>query len=191
MADEQQSTAATNGPAGPMRVALAELHLRAGDFRREAYGEHPVALGADIMLRSALKGAEDALTSGWEQTEDEILERELAAILAELARRGTATESGAYATDGYYIRCKAAQAAAPEWGPLAGDHPLVGLRCLACHEPFVEGHCGWLLPLGPGGDAEARAKCLAGGWYNAVAIPVHSACMVGVDRRWERSNHGV
>ena len=71
-APPESTLAATNGPAGPMRVALAELHLRAGDFRREAYGEHPVALGADIMLRSALKGAEDALTSGWEQTEDEI-----------------------------------------------------------------------------------------------------------------------
>lgn len=42
-------------------TALRELVGRAADFRREAFGEGRVALGADIMLRAALEEAKAAL----------------------------------------------------------------------------------------------------------------------------------
>ena len=47
-----------------LEEALRELVRRAADFRREAYGEDSIAVGADITLRSALYGAQAALSRG-------------------------------------------------------------------------------------------------------------------------------
>lgn len=67
------------------------------------------------------------------------------------------------------------------FGPMAGDHPIVGAPCPACDEPIVEGDMTTLVPLGPGDSDEARQKARTGRPYNAVAIVVHYACATGFE----------
>jgi hypothetical protein len=43
----------------------------------------------------------------------------------------------------------------------------------------LEGEYSALVPLGPGDDEEAQAKCLEGRYYNAVAVEIHWACAGG------------
>jgi hypothetical protein len=66
-----------------------------------------------------------------------------------------------------------------KFNPLTADHPLVGDICPACGKAFEEGDATTLIPLGPGDDAEAQARCRAGRAYNAVAAPIHWACATG------------
>jgi hypothetical protein len=64
---------------------------------------------------------------------------------------------------------------------LIANHPMTtdGTVCKACNEPFKGGDAITLLPLGPGNDSEARALARAGRAYNAVALPLHYACVTG------------
>lgn len=62
------------------------------------------------------------------------------------------------------------------FGPKAADHPGVGEKCPACHVPFAAGDYTTLVPLGPGGDEEARERRDAGRVYNAIALEVHWDC---------------
>ena len=66
------------------------------------------------------------------------------------------------------------------FGPKAADHPSIGERCPACHEPFKEGDYTTLILIGPGNDKEEKAKARDGRTYNAVCVEVH----------WECSEHG-
>jgi len=66
-------------------------------------------------------------------------------------------------------------------GPVAADDWLITdkTRCSACNGHFTAGDYVTLVALGPGPDAENRAKARAGRAYNAVAVPVHWACATG------------
>lgn len=65
------------------------------------------------------------------------------------------------------------------FGPKQEDHPSVGRPCPACKVPFAAGDYTTLVALGPGDDPEARERAVAGRVYNAVAVEVHFACVVG------------
>ena len=65
------------------------------------------------------------------------------------------------------------------FGPKEAAHPTVGLPCLACGKRFVAGDVTTLLPLGPGGDPEARERARAGRWYSAIAVELHWDCVTG------------
>lgn len=65
------------------------------------------------------------------------------------------------------------------FGPKRADHPGVGQPCPACKAPFAAGDYTTLVTLGPGDDDEARGRAVAGRAYNAVALEVHFACVVG------------
>jgi hypothetical protein len=62
------------------------------------------------------------------------------------------------------------------FGPKQADHPSVGDVCRACSELFDVGDFTALIPLGPGGDPEARKARDEGRAYNAVAIEIHYEC---------------
>lgn len=62
------------------------------------------------------------------------------------------------------------------YGPKQPDHPSIGDRCPACHEPFTAGCYTALVPLGPGADPDARIARNEGRPYNAVALEVHYDC---------------
>lgn len=63
-------------------------------------------------------------------------------------------------------------------GPLADNHTLVDEEeCPGCGYAFAPGDHVALLAVGPGGDLDAREKCAAGRWYNAVAVACHPECM--------------
>ena len=66
-------------------------------------------------------------------------------------------------------------------GPLAADHPEVtrGNKCHGCNQPFKEGEFVTIVAIGPGDDAEERAKARQGRAYNAVGIVAHWACVTG------------
>jgi hypothetical protein len=66
--------------------------------------------------------------------------------------------------------------------PVIGQHLRLDpqYRCAACHEPFKIGDTHTLVPVGPGNNAEARAKARAGQQPDPVAaVPVHWACATG------------
>ncbi len=65
------------------------------------------------------------------------------------------------------------------FGPKLADHPSVGRPCPACQRPFAPGDYTTLVPIGPGEDAEARARKRDGCAYNAVAVEAHYACVTG------------
>lgn len=69
------------------------------------------------------------------------------------------------------------------FGPKSADHPSVGADCPACHVPLRAGDYTTLIPLGPGNDEEAQARCREGQAYNAVAVEVHYRCATGEDGR--------
>ena len=62
------------------------------------------------------------------------------------------------------------------FGPKTADHPSVGEKCLACHQPFAEGDYTTLVVLGPGDDEESRQRRDGGRVYNAVAAEIHWDC---------------
>jgi hypothetical protein len=64
-------------------------------------------------------------------------------------------------------------------GPKAADHPTVGAPCPACQRPLDAGDYTTCVALGPGDDAEQRAKAREGRWYTAVAVELHWACATG------------
>ena len=68
-------------------------------------------------------------------------------------------------------------------GPMTSDHPLVtdNKACPGCDEIFKAGDYVTLIPIGPGDNAEARARARDDRAYNAVAVPVHWACATGGD----------
>jgi hypothetical protein len=59
------------------------------------------------------------------------------------------------------------------------DSPLLTETCPACKKDFEKGDAVTLIPIGPGDDAEAQEKARSGGYYNAVAIAAHYACVTG------------
>ena len=65
------------------------------------------------------------------------------------------------------------------FAPLHADHPVIGTMCAACGVRFATGDVTCLVALGPGSCPEAREKALRGGWYTAVAIPIHWMCATG------------
>lgn len=67
------------------------------------------------------------------------------------------------------------------FGPLPADHPILDTQCPACDQVFMAGDFVTLVPLGPGGDEEERAKARAGRHYNSAAACVHWACATGKD----------
>ena len=67
------------------------------------------------------------------------------------------------------------------FGPMAADHPSVGVECQACHVPFAEGDCTTLVVLGPGGDPEAQQRRDQGRAYTAVALQIHWDCSEQLD----------
>lgn len=66
------------------------------------------------------------------------------------------------------------------FGPKAADHPSIGEKCPACHQPFRAGDMTTLVSIGPGDSEEERARRDAGHPYKSVAVEVH----------WECSNKG-
>jgi hypothetical protein len=68
------------------------------------------------------------------------------------------------------------------FGPMPSNSPYLGQPCQACGVDFLIGDFTTLVPLGPGGDAEARERARDGRPYNAVALQVHWACATGEDR---------
>jgi hypothetical protein len=65
------------------------------------------------------------------------------------------------------------------FGPLPEGATLIGIECQACKTKFERGDYLGLVPLGPGPDEEAQQKAREGRAYNAIALPVHWACMTG------------
>lgn len=67
-----------------------------------------------------------------------------------------------------------------KFGPKPEDFDPEGYKpCVACQVPFKVGDYSTLIPLGPGDDPEAQARCVAGRPYNAVAVEVHWTCATG------------
>ena len=66
-----------------------------------------------------------------------------------------------------------------KFGPKRADHPSVGEKCPGCNQSFKEGDFTTLVVIGPGDDPEAQRKHREGGWYNALAIEAHWACVTG------------
>ena len=67
------------------------------------------------------------------------------------------------------------------YGPKQAQHPSIGWACPACGVPFAIGAITTLVPLGPGASEEARKRYREKRWYNAVAIEVHYACVMGFE----------
>lgn len=65
--------------------------------------------------------------------------------------------------------------------PLPSDHPLIGMECKACEKEFAPGDATTLIPIGPGGDQEAREDCREGRTYNSESLAVHWACATGIE----------
>lgn len=66
-----------------------------------------------------------------------------------------------------------------KFGPIQRGHPGIGATCLLCQEPFRTGNFTTTLPLGPGCDDDAQAKCRAGQPYAGVGVVVHWGCGTG------------
>lgn len=64
------------------------------------------------------------------------------------------------------------------FGPQPDDHQI-HVPCAACGKPFLKGCYTTLIPLGPGEDPEAQARCREGRPYNAVAAILHWECATG------------
>ncbi len=67
-----------------------------------------------------------------------------------------------------------------KFGPKDPHHPSIGVKCLACHEPFIEGDYTTLVSLGPGGDPEEQKKARNGRHYNSVGVEIHYTCATGI-----------
>lgn len=63
--------------------------------------------------------------------------------------------------------------------PLSADHPLLKQKCPGCNEQFKEGDITTLVPIGPGGDEEARKKAQRQKPYTGVSLPIHWTCLTG------------
>lgn len=98
-------------------------------------------------------------------------QRELVTQLQDLARDLPAALAGEWEPDVYPERRK--------FGPKTANHHSVGELCQACKMQFAEGDYTTLISLGPGSDAEERARAAAGRPYNAIAVEVHWACATG------------
>jgi hypothetical protein len=73
-------------------------------------------------------------------------------------------------------------------GPLTPDHPAAQFPCLCCGEPLADGRPVQLLAIGPD-DEDSRAKCAAGGWHTALALPLHAEC-IGTTVQAEQAAQG-
>lgn len=62
-----------------------------------------------------------------------------------------------------------------KYEPLPHGHPAIGLLCLLCNRPFVEGDETTLIPVEPADDIE-RIKMQAGEPYIAQAEIAHWEC---------------
>lgn len=90
---------------------------------------------------------------------------------------------------GIYLRHKGPVATnSRTFGPLDASAWMVmeetRVPCVACGEYFKIGDYAILVPVGADDD-DNRRKCVAGGWYSAVALPVHAPC-AGVDPKVPR-----
>lgn len=68
-------------------------------------------------------------------------------------------------------------------GPTTHQHvrgPIDGTTdygiCIGCDQAFEAGQYMTILPVGPGGDEESRAKAFRGGWYSCNGVPLHAEC---------------
>lgn len=60
--------------------------------------------------------------------------------------------------------------------------------CSCCGASFQEGEYAVMIPIGPGDDPEERRKAREGRPYNALAIPAHAACVLGMETNTEDPN---
>lgn len=79
---------------------------------------------------------------------------------------------------------------AAHYPPKRYGHESAGSPCLACGWPMLPGQSTALVVLGPGRDAEARAKCSDGRKYNARAIELHADCAGITNREGEGADNG-
>lgn len=61
------------------------------------------------------------------------------------------------------------------FAPLSFEHPLVGEPCGECGEPLRSGQRPALMAVGPD-DLNSASKADQGGWYRALALPMHESC---------------
>jgi hypothetical protein len=66
-----------------------------------------------------------------------------------------------------------------QYGPRPVSPSEVGQPCAACLGLLADGDTVAVRPLGPGGDAQARANARAGLPYAAATIELHWACATG------------
>ncbi len=80
---------------------------------------------------------------------------------------------------GVYVRHRlGANRVGRTFPPMLGDHALAEAPCIACMNPLAQPEEPIvLLTIGPGADPDTRDRHWAGRWYNAVAIPLHKACL--------------
>lgn len=66
-----------------------------------------------------------------------------------------------------------------QYGPRPVSPSEVGEQCAACLGMLADADTVAVRPLGPGGDAQARANARAGLPYEAATIELHWACATG------------
>jgi hypothetical protein len=62
--------------------------------------------------------------------------------------------------------------------PLTFSHPMIGMACAECDNPFHAGQRVTLFAVGPD-TLSAAEKAEAGGWYTALAVGMHEDCAWG------------
>lgn len=70
-------------------------------------------------------------------------------------------------------------------GTFNADRAVDAGACLLCGQLFGAGDRWALVPLGPGAGVEARERCAARSWFNAIAVVTHLACLTGSDQPLE------